>query len=110
MYDPLSAENQLALQQAWRQLQEVARQELQLDSLEGQKQAPALDIQQAFASDGKRQQRFSREAAGLYVDYSRHAITPALWTGLVTLAKTAGVEAAAQKMFTGEAINHTWWC
>ncbi len=107
MYDPLSAENQLALQQAWRQLQEVARQELQLDSLEGQKQAPALDIQQAFASDGKRQQRFSREAAGLYVDYSRHAITPALWTGLVTLAKTAGVEAAAQKMFTGEAINHT---
>jgi len=107
MYDPLSVDNQSALQKAWRQLQETARQELQLGSREGQEQVAALDIQQAFSRDEKRQQRFSHQAAGLYVDYSRHAITPALWSALVALAKTAGVEVAAQKMFAGEAINHT---
>ncbi len=108
MYDPLSADNQPALlDEAWQQLQQIALKELNWGANDGWQQSATLDIQQAFADDARRQQRFSREAAGLYVDFSRHAITPALWSGLLALAKAADVETAAKKMFAGEPINHT---
>src|SRR5690606_29724360 len=47
------------------------------------------------------------EAAGLYLDLSKQSWTRAGFEACLDLARTAGVEAARARMFSGEAINST---
>lgn len=103
MYDPIQSFDSTALDHAWESLTQVARE--QLSSADNG--LLALDIQSEFESDPERLARYSREAAGIRLDFSRHAVNPALWRALLNLAKTAKVKSAAEAMFSGERINHT---
>ena len=60
-----------------------------------------------FAEDSERFQRFSREAAGIFVDYSKNRIDDAVMQALFALAREANVEAKRDAMFAGEPINAT---
>ena len=60
-----------------------------------------------FATDNERFQRFSLEAAGVYVDYSKNLITAGTLDLLSALARQAGVEERRRAMFAGERINTT---
>jgi glucose-6-phosphate isomerase len=60
-----------------------------------------------FGDDPDRARRFSVEAAGLYLDYSKNRITGDSMTLLLDLARQAGVEQWRERMFAGEKINHT---
>lgn len=103
MYDPIQSVDSIALDQAWESLTQVAREQLS-SADNGQL---TLDIQNEFESDPERLARYSREAAGIRLDFSRHAVNPALWRALLNLAKAAKVNSAAEAMFSGEKINHT---
>lgn len=103
MYDPIHLADSVNIDQAWKSLAQVARDQL----TDGQCGSLELDIQAAFAADSERQSRYSREAAGLQLDFSRHAVNPALWSALLDLASAAEIKTAAAAMFSGEAINHT---
>ncbi|HUW77591.1 MAG TPA: glucose-6-phosphate isomerase [Candidatus Nanopelagicaceae bacterium] len=58
-----------------------------------------------FAEDPSRGERFSAEAAGIYLDYSKNRITEETLGLLIALAKESGVEARRDAMFSGEHIN-----
>ena len=60
-----------------------------------------------FAADPERVRRMSVEAAGLFVDLSKQSWTRSGFEACLGLAKSAGVEAARERMFAGEAINST---
>lgn len=60
-----------------------------------------------FAQDNERFQRFSLEAAGVYVDYSKNLVTTGTLDLLSALARQAGVEERRRAMFAGERINTT---
>lgn len=55
----------------------------------------------------ERVDRFSLEAAGLFLDYSKNRIVPETMDLLVQLAEEAGVPARRDAMFAGEHINAT---
>lgn len=65
------------------------------------------ELKAMFASDPGRFERFSREACGLFVDFSKTRITDAVMAGLVSLAKEAGLEERRAQMFAGSPINTT---
>lgn len=67
----------------------------------------AKSILDLFDEDPGRAARFSNEAAGLFVDYSKNKITPQTIEGLIDLADVAKLEQARAKMFAGEQINTT---
>ncbi len=60
-----------------------------------------------FASDPGRFDRMSREACGLFVDYSKHRTTDETLRLLVALAEQADVPGWRDRMFAGEKINST---
>ncbi|WP_341318084.1 glucose-6-phosphate isomerase [Paraburkholderia sp. IMGN_8] len=64
-------------------------------------------IRELFARNRERVKRFSQEAAGVYVDYSRNLITDDTLALLTALARQAGVEERRRAMFAGERINVT---
>ena len=64
-----------------------------------------LHLRSLFASDAGRAGRFSVEAAGLFLDYSKNRITDETVRLLVSLARARGVEARRDAMFSGEKIN-----
>jgi len=64
-------------------------------------------ISDLFADDPDRVARFSLEAAGLYVDYSKNLINADTIELLCALAREAGVEERRRAMFAGERINTT---
>ncbi len=66
-----------------------------------------LHLKELFAKDSGRAERFTVEAAGWTLDYSKNRITPALMRRLVELAEASGVERWRDAMFSGEAINQT---
>lgn len=68
-------------------------------------QAPA--IMSLFASDPQRFERFSRQAAGILLDFSKTSLTDESLASLLALARAAGVEAQRDAMFGGAAINTT---
>jgi glucose-6-phosphate isomerase len=67
----------------------------------------AVTMRDLFAQDAQRFAKYSREACGLFVDYSKHRTTDETLQLLLALAKQAGVEAWRDKMFAGEHINGT---
>ncbi len=64
-------------------------------------------MRELFAKDGNRFTALSREAVGVFVDYSKHRITSETLQLLLGLAKQADVEGWREKMFTGQKINIT---
>ncbi|MBN1557518.1 MAG: glucose-6-phosphate isomerase, partial [Lentisphaerae bacterium] len=64
-------------------------------------------LRRLFAEDPGRAERFSLEAAGLFLDYSKHRITAETLEKLVALAEACGLRAAIDAMFAGERINAT---
>ncbi len=58
-----------------------------------------------FRDDGNRAEKFSLEAAGLYLDYSKNRISDAALAALVDLAHAADLSGAIRRMGSGEKIN-----
>ena len=64
-------------------------------------------LRDLFAADAGRASRFTAAGAGLFLDYSKHRITPDTMPLLLELARTANVEARREAMFAGDRINAT---
>ncbi len=60
-----------------------------------------------FRQDPQRAARFSMEAAGLFLDFSKTHLQPQTLTLLTAWARERGVEALRDAMFRGERINVT---
>jgi len=60
-----------------------------------------------FAADPDRFERFSDEAAGLFLDYSKNRLDGRTLELLVQVARERGLEARRDAMFAGEKINNT---
>ena len=66
-----------------------------------------LHLRDLFATDPKRGERLTAEAAGLYLDYSKHRITDDTLDLLVQLAESSGLRDRIDAMFRGDKINGT---
>ena len=64
-------------------------------------------LRQLFAEDPGRGERLTLEAAGIFLDYSKHRITDETVRLLVRLAGESGLRARIDAMFRGEKINAT---
>ena len=60
-----------------------------------------------FDADTQRFHAFSEEAAGIFLDYSKNAVTRETMDLLCALARERGVEAQRAAMFAGYRINNT---
>src|SRR5271165_4512018 len=69
------------------------------------KAAKDLKLRKLFAEDPKRGERFSLEAAGLFLDYSKNRITDETIRLLVDLAGARKVGERRDAMFAGAKIN-----
>ncbi len=67
----------------------------------------SLHMRELFERDPQRFTKMSREACGLFVDFSKHRATDDTFTKLRALATHAEVERWRDRMFAGEAINGT---
>ena len=66
-----------------------------------------VHLRDLFASDPDRAQRFTLDAVGVYLDYSKNRITPDTLRLLLALAGESGLRARIDAMFAGEKINVT---
>ena len=66
-----------------------------------------LHLRDLFARDAKRGKRFTVEAVGLFLDYSKNRITDTTLKLLVHLAEECGLRTRIEAMFSGEKINVT---
>ena len=64
-------------------------------------------IKDLFAEDKDRAAKFSLEAAGWFLDYSKNRIDEATMKALIKLAEKANLKEEIEKMFTGKKINAT---
>jgi len=71
------------------------------------KKLQKLPLRELFATDPKRGQRLTAEAAGLFFDYSKNRITDKTLKLLAALAKESGLRGAIRAMFRGDKINLT---
>jgi glucose-6-phosphate isomerase len=71
------------------------------------KKIKKLHLRELFADDSKRGERFTLEAAGLFLDYSKNRITEATLKLFVKLAQECGLRERIDAMFRGEKINVT---
>ena len=62
-------------------------------------------LRQLFADDAKRGERFTAEAVGLFLDYSKNRITDETLKLLLQLAEESGLRDRIDAMFRGEKIN-----
>ena len=60
-----------------------------------------------FADDPERGERFTLEAAGLFLDYSKNRITSETVALLCQLARECGLDSRIKAMFSGDKINVT---
>jgi glucose-6-phosphate isomerase len=65
----------------------------------------ALHLRQLFADDPTRGERFTAEAAGIYLDYSKNRITDETLRLLVQLAEECNLRGRINAMFRGDPIN-----
>ena len=70
-------------------------------------QAEKHSIGQLFEADARRAGDFSAEAAGLYLDYSKQRLSRASRALLFALARQQQLQQWTQRLFAGEAVNHT---
>jgi glucose-6-phosphate isomerase len=66
-----------------------------------------IHLRSLFADDSLRGERFSTEAVGLFLDYSKNRITDRTLQLLVQLAEESGLRERIDAMFSGEKINIT---
>ena len=66
-----------------------------------------MQLKQLFAGDPGRGDRFTLEAAGIFLDYSKNRITDETVRLLIQLAEESGLRARIDAMFSGEKINIT---
>lgn len=66
----------------------------------------ATPAREVFAGPS-RFERFSVEAVGLLLDYSRQLVDPVVWPDLLELAASADLPGAIQRLFAGEIVNST---
>ena len=66
-----------------------------------------LHLRQLFAEDPRRGERFTAEAAGLYLDYSKNRIDAETLRLLLRLAEECGLRGRIEAMFGGQKINAT---
>jgi glucose-6-phosphate isomerase len=66
-----------------------------------------LHLRELFAADVKRGEKFTAEAAGLFLDYSKNRVTAETLKLLLQLAKESGLRGHIDAMFAGEKINIT---
>ena len=64
-----------------------------------------LRMQDLFADDPRRFQKFSCEHQGLFLDYSKNLITDTSFRLLIELARQAEVETWLVRLFAGEHVN-----
>jgi glucose-6-phosphate isomerase len=64
-----------------------------------------VHLRDLFAGDPRRGERFTAEAAGLYLDFSKNRVTEETMRLLVELAEESGVAERRDAMFRGEHIN-----
>jgi glucose-6-phosphate isomerase len=69
------------------------------------KQIQKLPLRKLFADDAKRGQRFTAEADGLFLDFSKNCITDKTLKLLLQLADESGLRGKMDAMFGGEKIN-----
>jgi len=67
----------------------------------------ATEMRELFAKDPTRAERFSVEALGIYLDYSKNRITDETVKALLAVAESAGLRKKIDAMFAGEKINTT---
>ncbi|HZI33893.1 MAG TPA: glucose-6-phosphate isomerase [Candidatus Binatia bacterium] len=72
-----------------------------------QKKIKNLHLRDLFARDSKRGERFTAEAAGLFLDYSKNRITGDTIKLLMKLANESGLRDRIKAMFSGKKINIT---
>src|SRR5271155_1061694 len=66
-----------------------------------------VHLRSLFADDATRGERLKAEAAGIYLDYSKHRITDETLSLLLRLAEESGLRERIDAMFSGEKINIT---
>ena len=66
-----------------------------------------LHLRKLFADDPTRGERMTAEAAGVYLDYSKHRINDETLKLLIELAEQSGLRARIDAMFRGDKINVT---
>ncbi|MDA8430334.1 MAG: glucose-6-phosphate isomerase [Geobacteraceae bacterium] len=66
-----------------------------------------VHLRQLFADDPQRGTRFTAEAVGFYLDYSKNRITGETLRLLLQLADESGLRARIDAMYAGERINST---
>ncbi len=71
------------------------------------KEVRSVHMHDLFERDSNRFERFSLEAGGIFLDYSKNRITESTLAALTRLAESAQVEAWRDRMFSGEPINST---
>jgi glucose-6-phosphate isomerase len=64
-------------------------------------------LRRLFAEDPRRAESFSLEAAGIYLDYSKHLVTEETVELLAALARASGLSSRISALFAGERINTT---
>jgi glucose-6-phosphate isomerase len=65
------------------------------------------ELKQMFADDPSRGTRYTAEAEGILLDYSKNRINDETLKLLFALAESAGLKQATEAMFTGQKINTT---
>jgi glucose-6-phosphate isomerase len=71
------------------------------------RQVHTLHLRTLFNQDAARGERFSQEALGIYLDYSKNRITDETLRLLFALAESSGLRGRIAAMFSGEKINVT---
>jgi glucose-6-phosphate isomerase len=71
------------------------------------KQISRTHLRKLFADDSKRGERFTVDAVGIYLDYSKNLITDKTIKLLLDLARESKVQERRDAMFRGEKINIT---
>ncbi|HEX5399752.1 MAG TPA: glucose-6-phosphate isomerase [Verrucomicrobiae bacterium] len=71
------------------------------------RQIKKFHLRKLFADDAKRGRRFTAQAAGLFLDYSKNLVTDKTLKLLAQLAKDSSLRARMDAMFSGEKINVT---
>src|SRR6202050_290915 len=66
-----------------------------------------LHLKKVFDDDPKRAEKFTTEALGIYLDYSKNRITDKTLKLLLDLAKESGLRERIDAMFRGDKINIT---
>ena len=71
------------------------------------KEIKSVHMREWFDRFPQRAERFTVEAAGIYLDYSKNRINPKTIELLIQLAEESGLAARRDAMFAGEKINIT---